>query len=259
MDRLLSIAAAALGELGPADAVSVAATSGFGGAGIWFDPATWTTATTAEVRRRLDATGVVALDVEPVILSRSGDPGDALVDTAVALGARHVLVASRHPDRAATIDRFGELCDRAAAGGVTCVLEFLPVFAVGNLAAALGVVRAAGRRNGAVLVDSLHLARSCGTPAGVGELAAAEPALFPYLQIADAPAQRPDDLYDEAVNGRLLPGEGGLPLADLLLAVPSVPLSLELRSRALRDAYPDPQRRATEILAATRRLLALVR
>lgn len=256
MDRLLSIAAAALGELSPADAVTVAAASGFGGAGIWYDPATWTATTTAEVRCRLDGSGVVALDVEPVIVSPGGDPGDALVDAAVALGARHVLVASRHPDRIATIERFGQLCDRAAAGGVTCVLEFLPVFAIGSLGAAVGVVRGAGRPNGAVLVDSLHLARSGGTPAEVSEAAAAEPGLFPYLQIADAPAESPDDLYDEAVNGRLLPGEGALPLAGLLQAVPGVPLSLELRSRSLREAYPDPQQRATAILTATHRLLA---
>ena len=60
------------------------------------------------------------------------------------------------------------------------------------------------------------------------------PSLLPYLQIADAPARPPDPahLREEALHGRLLPGEGDLPLAETLAAVPSVPLSVELRSRA---------------------------
>ena len=256
MDRLLSIAAATVADLSPADTVTVAGQAGFDGAGIWFDPATWTDATTNEVRRRLDDSGVVALDVEPVILGADGDPGDALIDAAIGLGARNVLVASRHPDHAATIERFAQLCDRAAPGGITCVLEFLPIFVVNDLAAAASIVTAAGRPNGAILVDSLHLARSGGTVTDVADLMAASSDLFPYLQIADAPADAPADLYHEALHGRLLPGDGALPLHELLDAVPDVPLSLELRSASVREAYPDPLERSAAVLAATRRLVA---
>ena len=253
MDRLLSIAAATVADLSPADTVTVAGQAGFDGAGIWFDPATWTDATTKEVRARLDDAGIVALDVEPVILGADGDPGDALIDAAIGLGARNVLVASRHPDRTATIERFGQLCDRAAAGGITCVLEFLPIFVVRSLGDAVAVATAAARPNGAVLVDSLHLARSGGS---VADVAATDPNLLPYLQIADAPASAPEDLYYEAVHGRLLPGDGALPLRELIEAVPDVPLSLELRSASVREAYPDPLERSVAVLAATRRLLA---
>ena len=80
--------------------------------------------------------------------------------------------------------------------------------------------------NGAVLVDTLHLARSGGSP---DDLRAVPSRLLPYLQVADAPAAPPgperDTLREEALHGRLLPGEGELPLEATLAAVPDVPLS----------------------------------
>ena len=103
-----------------------------------------------------------------------------------------------------------------------------------------------------MLVDTLHLARSGGRP---DDLRRVPSRLLPYLQIADAPAEPPgrerDVLRDEALHGRLLPGDGALPLAATLAAVPDVPLSLELRSAALMAAYPDPVERASAVLAAT--------
>ena len=249
--RLLSLAAGTILETGPADAVSVAATAGWPAVGIWFDPATWTDDTTRQVRRRLDDTGVIALDMEPIILGPDGDPGEAVIDAAVAIGARHVLVASRVADLAVVTDRFAVLCDRAGQGNLVLALEFLPIFGVRTLTDACHVVQAAGRTNGAVLVDTLHLARSGGSPA---DLQALPPALLPYLQIADAPAAPPDGslpgLVEEALHGRLLPGDGALPIAAVLEAVPEVPLSFELRSRALRDRYPDAVDRARAVLAS---------
>jgi len=153
------------------------------------------------------------------------------------------------------VDRFAALCDRAAAAGVVVVLEFLPIFTIGTLAAAVGVVRDVGHPAGAVLVDTLHLSRSGGDP---DELRSVPAGLLPYLQVADAPAEAParEQLRDEALHGRLLPGDGGLPLAATLAAVPDVPLSLEIRSAALVEHHPDPAERAAVVLSATRRLLA---
>jgi sugar phosphate isomerase/epimerase len=255
--RLVSLAAGTVLDLDPVGTVDAAAAAGFGATGLWFDPATWTPATTAAVARRLAATGITPLDIEPVILGRGDDPGDAMVDTAAELGVGHVLVASGPADRAAVVQRFGELCERAAPGGVVVVLEFLPIFSVGTLAEAVAVVTEADQGNGAVLVDTLHLARSGGTP---DELEAVPSHLLPYLQIADAPTEPPapgrEALRDEALHGRLLPGEGALPLRAALAAVPDVPLSIELRSAALMAAFPDPTDRARAVRAACARLLA---
>ena len=254
--RLLSLAAGTVLDVDPPGTVDVAAHSGFDAVGIWFDPESWTAETTRAVAARLQAGAITALDMEPVILGRGTDPGDALVDTAAELGVRHVLVASGPADRSAVVDRLGELCRRAEGADLVLVIEFLPIFTVGTLDAAVAIVEEIGHPQAAVLVDTLHLARSGGTPS---DLAAVPSRLFPYLQLADAPAEPPGAdrgaLRDEALNGRLLPGDGELPLGEVLAAVPDVPLSLELRSAALMTSYPDPNERAGAVLAATRRLL----
>ena len=76
-------------------AVDVAAATGWDAVGIWFDPASWTSATTIAVRRRLDASGITALDIEPVILGRDHDPGDALVDVAGGLATTRAGARAR--------------------------------------------------------------------------------------------------------------------------------------------------------------------
>ena len=143
------------------------------------------------------------------------------------------------------------------SGGVVVVLEFLPIFTIGTLDEAVAVVTEVGQPNGAVLVDTLHLARSGGSP---DDLRGVPARLLPYLQVADAPAEPPatdrDALRDEALHGRMLPGEGALPLAAALAAVPDVPLSIELRSSALMTRYPDPTDRARAVRAACEPLLA---
>ena len=252
--RLLSLAAGTVLDVDPVRAVEVAAAAGFGAVGIWFDPQSWTPAQGTAVADRLRSTGLTALDIEPVILGRGTDPGDAVVDAAAEIGARHVLVAGGPAEPAAVLDRFATLCDRAAAAGTGVVLEFLPIFRVDRLAAAVRIVTEAARPNGGVLVDTLHLARSGGHPA---DLRRVPRHLMPYLQVADAADPGPDSvaaLREEALYGRLLPGDGELPLAETLAEVPDVPLSFELRSEALMSAYPDPVERARAVLAAARRL-----
>lgn len=255
-DRLVSLAAGTIAEVPPADAVDVAARAGFGGVGIWFDPDTFDASVARAVRGRLDATGLVALDVEPVILGPHGDPGDALVDAAGEVGARFVLLASRWRDRAAAVARTAALCERAAPYGVTIAVEFLPPFAVHTLDAAVAFARDVAASNCGVLVDTLHLDRSGGSVGALAAHLAASPELFGYLQLADAPAEPGADWRDEAMWGRLLPGDGALPLVDVLRTVPDVPLSVELRSRALTEAFPDPVERARAVLAATQTALA---
>ncbi len=254
MGRLLSLAAGTMPEFAPADAVRAAGAAGWPACGIWFDPATWTERVSRDVRRRLDDTGVTALDIEPVIASPDGDAGEAMVEAGAEIGARFVLFASRDPDRGRTIERFARICDLAAGSGMTVVCEFLPIFALRTLADAHAVVRAAARPNSGVLVDNLHLSRSGGS---VADLESLPPGILPYVQIADAPAARPSEfaaLLDEAMNGRLLPGEGGLPIAALLAAVPGVPISFELRSRSVRERWPDATERARAVHAAVTHL-----
>ena len=251
--RLLSLAAGTVPELSPVETVRVAAAAGWPATGLWYDADSWTPTVTADVRRALDDTGLVALDLEPVFITPAGDHGDALVDTAAEVGARHVLVVGLGTDDATGIDRLGTLGARAAAVGVTCALEFGPLFATPDLATAVDTVGRAGGDSLAVLVDSLHLARSGGRPR---DLAGLDPALLPYAQLCDATAEPVNDLRTDALDDRLLLGEGDLPIDELVAALPAdTAISMELRSAALRSALA-PLERAEHVLTTSVAALA---
>jgi sugar phosphate isomerase/epimerase len=248
MTRLLSLAAGVQLDVAPANMVTVAHDAGWPAVGIWFDGKTWTDSTSREVRQRLDDSGVVALDIEPIIPSEDGDDfADQLVEAAAVIGAQHILFTSRLKDQSRTTARYQEVCEMARPHGIKVVCEFLPIFPLNSLPMAKEIVTTSAASNGGVLIDNLHLSRS---GSSVEEVSGMPRELFPYLQICDAPSARPTDfggLLDEALNGRLCPGEGSLPIVELLQAVPNVPLSFEVRSKFLRD-ITDPVERAKHLL-----------
>lgn len=134
-----------------------------------------------------------------------------------------------------TLERFCDLCDRAAQYGLQVCLEFAVYTGVRTLTHAAHVVARSKRANASVLIDALHWSLSGGLPAHV---AAVDPALLRYAQICDAgpdmPAPTdPPSLIREARTGRLLPGEGVLPLAALVAALPpAAALAIEAPCRA---------------------------
>jgi sugar phosphate isomerase/epimerase len=135
---------------------------------------------------------------------------------------------------------------------VRLCLEFLPILGIRTLATAAGIIAEVDHPAAGILVDELHLARSGGHPS---DLAAFPPAWFPYAQVCGVAAAAPSDaagLLEEALHGRLLPGEGVAPTAELLAALPDgAPVSAEIRSRPVRERWPDPLERARAVLTAT--------
>src|SRR5207244_13376968 len=130
---------------------------------------------------------------------------EGFLEVSARLGAKHVLVMSAEPDESRTIERFCDLCDRAATFGLNVCLEFAIYTGVRTLAHAADVVARAGRPNASVLIDALHFSRSGGLPAHVADI---DPALLPYAQICDASADMPaptdtPTLIREARPGRL--------------------------------------------------------
>ena len=184
-------------------------------------------------------------------------PATPLVDIAAELGVRHVLVASGPASRAAVVERYGELCRRAEPAGVQVVLEFLPIFTIATLADALGVVQEVDSPNGGVLVDTLHLARSggrTGRPRSTCRRSCSPTCRWPTRRTGSTTRPRPACATKRCTGGSC-PGRAQLPLGATLDTVPDVPVSVELRSQALMQAFPDPTDRARAVLAATQRLV----
>jgi sugar phosphate isomerase/epimerase len=193
-----------------------------------------------ETERRLADTGVSVLDTEFLRFEPEQPVGtpEGFLEVSARLGARNVLVMSAEPDEVRTLDRFCDLCDRAATYGLQVCLEFAIYTGVRTLAHAAQVVARSERPNASVLVDALHFSRSGGIPA---HIAGIDASLFRYAQICDASADKPGPhdtaaLIREARTGRLLPGEGVLPLAELVAALPEgVPLAVEAPCRATAE------------------------
>ena len=254
---LLSLASGVLPEFTPQQVATAAIAAGWPAVGIWVEPSTWTKAIAQEVRALTKDAGLDVLDVEVIWIKPGPDDPDhfRIIDAGAEIGARHVLVVSSEPDPGAAAARFGRLCDHAAASGLRACLEFGAFTAVRDLAAALDVLARAGRPEAGLLIDPLHLRRTGGAPA---DLRSVDPHRFPYAQICDAAAEGPPTtdvkaIIHEALDLRLPLGEGGLPLGEFLdVLPPATPLSVELRSKALRDNYPDPAERARALLASTR-------
>lgn len=256
---IISLAAGVLPDHSPQTTARAAATAGFDATGVWVDLDTWTDATTREMQAILVGEGLPALDVEVVWLAPGplDDKWKRTVDIGRALGAPNVLVVSSDPDDAATAAKLVALCEHGE-GDIRIALEFARFTQVTSIAQAAAIVRAVDHPAAAMLIDPLHLERTGGTPADV---AALPRDWLPYAQFCDAPPLDFDvtdvkAIIEEAIDRREQVGEGVLPLRALHAALPpDTPLSIELRSKALRDGYPDPVARAAAVLAATRRFL----
>src|SRR5262245_64717755 len=111
-----------------------------------------------ETLRRLADTGVSVLDTEFLRFEPDQPVGvpEGFLEVSARLGAQNVLVMSAEPDEARTLERFGDLCDRAAAYRLQVCLEFAIYTGVRTLAHAAQMVARSGRSNPSVLIDALH-------------------------------------------------------------------------------------------------------
>ena len=255
----LSLAAGVLPDHTPQTTARAAAAAGYDATGVWVDLDNWTAGTTRELKTILAENALAALDIEVVWLMPGpfDDKHRRIIDIGREIGAANVLCVSSDPDDGATAAKLAALCEHAA-GDIRIALEFALFTEVKTIGQASSILRAVGDPAMAMLIDPLHLARSGGTPADV---AALPPAWLPYAQFCDAEPLTFDTsdraaIIAEAVDRRRHIGDGVLPLRELATALPrDIPLSIELRSKALRDRHPDPVARARAVLAATRQFL----
>ena len=250
----LSLAALTVLELSPVQMVDCAAQAGYAHVGLRLLPATPTESTwpivgdtpmIRDVIGRLAGTGMQVLDIEILRLKPDTVVRDYLpvLETGARLGARHVLIAGNDPDRLRLAANFAALAELAHPLGLSLAIEFMPWCDVATLTDAADVIARAGAPNAGILVDAIHFDRARHVPA---DLRGMDPALFPYMQLCDAPAERPTDaetLLYQARAARMMPGDGGLDLVGLLSALPpGRPIALEVPMLALAQTVPALER-----------------
>lgn len=253
-------------DLGPVEAVRVAAEAGYDLLGLRMLPAAPAEGSYPlmddenlldEVAAALRDTGIGVADVEIVRLKPETDVRtfEPFFARARRLGACNVLVAGDDPDEARLTESFAALASLARGYGLTVDLEFMPWTQVPNLAVARRIVETAGEPNGGVLIDALHLDRS---PSTIDEVRDLPRERINYVQFCDGPAEYDASdagLIDVARRARLMPGEGGIDLAGLARAIPrDVVVSIEVPNHALAERMP-ARERAKTALRATRSVI----
>jgi sugar phosphate isomerase/epimerase len=231
-------------DLPPAELIKAAGRAGFRSVGLRVHPAmpggiVYPTQVGSRAHRELadilKSEGVRLNEIEcfqltPDVDIRSFEP---LLAAGADLGAAAVTISGDDPDNSRLTANVARLCDLAQPFGLRVDIEFMRWRHIGTLQQADAIMRAAGRPNGAILVDALHLNRSGGTPA---DLDAIPVNFLRAVQLCDAAAAIPATeaaIIAEAREGRLPPGDGTLPLFDLMDALPDdIHASVEMPSPA---------------------------
>ncbi|CAN7605894.1 TIM barrel protein [Phenylobacterium sp. LjRoot219] len=211
-----------------------------------------------EMIRAMDDCGVSLSGGEGFLVQPGADARAANLanfEAMAELGATRVNSVSFEPDFQRNVEQFGVLAETAAEFGIETMIEFVPIFAVADLATAHRIVQAVGRPDLRLMIDTMHVGR-CG--AAAQDLAAIKPEAIGYVQLCDCPLQPViPDYLEEAMYQRLAPGDGELPLREMLAALPRdriVGLEIPLRSEA--EAGVEPRESLARCVAAATRLLS---
>ena len=260
-DQLIALASGVHPGLPPEEMVRVAGEAGYNSVGLWVEPGeNWHADTSTKVHQQLDQYDLQVLDVEVIWLLPGANPDPVhhqIIAEGGELGAQNCLIVSSEPDSNNTKRLFEDLCKHAERANMRACLEFMYVTEIKTLADASDVVLDVAHPSGGLLIDAFHLERVGLEPEAIAYI---DSNWLPYLQLCDAPDRGAisDDerYYEDALDGRLAPGEGRFPLQRFLKQFPAnTPISLEVRSKYYREAFPDPVNRAREILHKTHAFL----
>ncbi len=118
------------------------------------------------------------------------------------------------------VELFARLCDQAAEFGLTVGVEFMLYRDIRDWRDASRMIEAAGRRNAGLIIDTLHFFRAGSQPSDLDGIPADRIA---YAQLSDCVAAAPDiaGLPAEARGARLHPGQGVIPLREIIERLPA--------------------------------------
>jgi len=134
------------------------------------------------------------------------------------LGLKHILAVGAFDKGAVEmpqlIDAFGRFCEQAGRYGVWVDLEPMPMLGIPNLEMAWEIIGKVGAKNSGIMLDTWHFMRA---GADFPLLRSLPAGVISDVQVVDATTTaRCGDLWKEAAHYRMFPGEGELPLLEIL-------------------------------------------
>jgi sugar phosphate isomerase/epimerase len=143
---------------------------------------------------------------------------DAFFKLSDGLGCTHMSLNATFPLNAMPMDEITEhyaaICKRASEHGVTCDLEFIPLWGVPTLDMAWEIVRNSGAPNCGLVFDVWHFVRG---GSEIETLAGIPGHLIHCVQLNDGPLVLPPGvtIKDDCYN-RFFPGDGEFPNEELV-------------------------------------------
>lgn len=213
----------------------------------------------AQIHRLLDENRVTRVVLDGVLgmlprcrfAAENGITADHHFRAAEIYRATHFNVPHYQGDPATPpgeiVEALKPFCADAARRNIVVSLEFLPGTGIPDMPRALEIIAAVGAPNLGLTVDTWHMAR---TGATVADLRALPAGIIRDFQISDRAA---NESTESDSYGRLLPGDGDLPLREIVEAVlanaPDVAIAAEIFSRELHSLPPaEAVRRIAEAL-----------
>ena len=204
------------------DRCAEASKVGFSGLGLWHADLQHVLETQSlrEMKQAFDDNGLRHLELEFLMdwfldedderRGASDQMRELLLRAAGELDAHHVKVGNI-PGVPAEIsqltERFGDLCAEAAQHtDAKIVYELMPFDVnVNSLDTALQVVGGAGAENGGIAIDTWHMSKLGIEP---DDLRRIPLEYLSWVELSDGRRDDMDDVVDETINHRALPGEG---------------------------------------------------
>jgi sugar phosphate isomerase/epimerase len=198
----------------------------------------------------------IAIDmIEGFFLTPESDVATyrASLESGGILGARTANVLLRDTDHGRLRDKLTQFSALAREHGMTTLTEWSIRSPFPSPAEAAAFLAGTGHP-ARLAFDSLHLYRA---GYSASDLSALDPAHIGRGQLSDGPAHMADErILAEAFSERLPPGEGALPLAAFVAALPpGVVLGLEVPMEAERQRGVSAADRVKRVVDATRSLL----
>jgi len=210
-----------------------------------------------ETRAALAGSGVQlalgeACHIRPDATARDFEPVIAMF---AELGCPRMNVVSFEYEPVREAEQAHELAEMICAAGLTFNWEFsrLGRRMLADVAREVRAMRARGLA-AHILIDPMHFIRG---GEQIANLAALEPELVSYFQLCDVPLVGEGEYMEEALYCRLPQGDGELPLAEIVRALPEgAVISMEIPQRSRIEAGESFIDMVRDAAAKSRALLA---
>jgi sugar phosphate isomerase/epimerase len=209
----------------------------------------------------LAGTGVKMDMMEPVALTPHFSFADnkTQLEIFAELGATMFNIAVTDADQARVEENLAAVCELGQTMKMQPLIEFFSCLdgCVPTLKSAMALIESGKFANLKLMIDTLHLARAGETPA---DLAKIDPALIGAAQLCDGPIAYPglEEYLYESLYERGIPGEGELPLVELLrIFPPDIIIAPEVPLRALRESGVPARECARRVIEGTRNVARL--